>query len=100
MSDEQDVVLYEVQDSVAIITLHRPRYNNVQNSKMTYALDDALYRAVDDDTVKVIVLAGHGKHFSAGHDIGTPGRDVDQRFERRHLWYDVSNKPGGEFVRS
>ncbi len=98
MSDEQDVVLYEVKDAVAIITMHRPRYNNVQNSKMTYALDDALYRAVDDDEVKVIVLAGHGKHFSAGHDIGTPGRDVDQRFERRHLWYDHSNKPGGEFL--
>ena len=98
MSDEQDVVLYEVKDAVAIITMHRPRYNNVQNSKMTYALDDALYRAVDDDQVKVIVLAGHGKHFSAGHDIGTPGRDVDQRFERRHLWYDHSNKPGGEFL--
>lgn len=98
MSDEQDVVLYEVKDAIAIITMHRPRYNNVQNSKMTYALDDALYRAVDDDEVKVIVLAGHGKHFSAGHDIGTPGRDVDQRFERRHLWYDHSNKPGGEFL--
>ncbi len=95
---EEDIVLYETQDQVAIITMHRPRYNNVQNSAMTYALDKALYRAVDDDNIKVIVLAGHGKHFSAGHDIGTPGRDVDQRFERKHLWYDHSNKPGGEFL--
>ena len=53
---------------------------------MTYALDAAFARATDDDEVKVIVLAGNGKHFSAGHDIGTPGRDVDQPFERsRHL---------------
>ena len=95
---ETDIVLYEVQNHIAIITMHRPRYNNVQNSAMTYALDNALYRAVDDDDVKVIVLAGHGKHFSAGHDIGTPGRDVDQRFDRKHLWYDHSNKPGGEFL--
>jgi enoyl-CoA hydratase len=65
---------------------------------MTYALDDAFRRAVDDDTVKVIVLAGAGKHFSAGHDIGTPGRDVSLSFERRHLWYDHVNKPAAEML--
>jgi len=46
--------------------------------------------------VKVIVLAGSGKHFSAGHDIGTPGRDLNKTFERRHLWWDHVNKPGAE----
>jgi enoyl-CoA hydratase len=68
---------------------------------MTYALDAGFRRAVDDDVVKVIVLRGAGKHFSAGHDIGTPGRDIDKPFERRLLWWDHTNKPGGEqyFVR-
>ena len=101
MSDVQiidEVVLYEVQDQIAIVTMNRPEYNNAQNSKMTYALDKALQLACNDDDVKVIVLAGEGKHFSAGHDIGTPGRDVDQSFERTHLWYDHVNKPGGEFL--
>jgi enoyl-CoA hydratase len=32
--------------------------------------------------VGVIVLAGAGKHFSAGHDIGTPERDIDKDFDR------------------
>jgi len=73
--------------------MNRPEYNNAQNSQMTYALDKALQLACNDDDVKVIVLAGEGKHFSAGHDIGTPGRDVDQSFERTHLWYDHVNKP-------
>jgi len=96
--DPAEVVLYESADGVATITLNRPAYHNAQNSKMTYALDAAFRRAADDDAVKVIVLAGSGKHFSAGHDIGTPGRDIDESFERSSLWYDHVNKPGGEFL--
>ena len=36
-----DVVLYEVRDRVAIVTLNRPRYRNAQNAAMTHALDAA-----------------------------------------------------------
>jgi len=93
-----DVVLYEVRGAVAVVTMNRPEYHNAQNSLMTYALDAAFRRACDDDEVKVIVLRGAGKHFSAGHDIGTPGRDVHQTFDRASLWYDHTNKPGGEFL--
>jgi enoyl-CoA hydratase len=95
---EADVVQYEVQGPLALVTMHRPEYHNAQNSRMTYALDAAFRRACDDDAVKVIVLRGAGTHFSAGHDIGTPGRDVNQSFERTSLWYDHVNKPGGEFL--
>ena len=99
VSYETDMpVEYRVEDHVAWVTMNRPDFHNAQNSQMTYALDDAFRRAVDDDDVKVIVLAGNGKHFSAGHDIGTPGRDVNLPFERRLLWPDHSNKPGAEFL--
>ncbi|WP_433606912.1 enoyl-CoA hydratase [Dactylosporangium sp. CA-139114] len=95
MSD--DVVLYRTEGPVAVVTMHRPQYRNAQNSRMTYALDDAFGRAAADDDVKVIVLAGAGEHFSAGHDIGTPGRDIDQSFERRAgLWWDHVGKEGAE----
>ncbi|MBU6257060.1 MAG: enoyl-CoA hydratase [Burkholderiales bacterium] len=96
-----DPVLYEAREGIACVTLNRPQFNNAQNSQMTYALDAALRRAADDDAVRVVVLCGAGRHFSAGHDIGTPGRDVDLPFERRSLWWDHSDKPGGEkyFVR-
>ncbi len=89
-------VLYSVAEGIATLTLNRPTFNNAQNSQMTYALDAAFREAVNDDEVKVIVLRGNGKHFSAGHDIGTPGRDIDKPFERAHLWWDHTNKPGGE----
>jgi enoyl-CoA hydratase len=93
----EPVVLYEVTDAVATVTLNRPRYRNAQNSAMTYALDEAFYTAAADDDVKVIVLRGEGKHFCAGHDIGTPGRDIDTSFERHAgLWWDHVGKPGAE----
>ncbi|HEY1078409.1 MAG TPA: enoyl-CoA hydratase [Fontimonas sp.] len=95
-SQADDVVLYEARDGIASITMTRPAYHNAQNSKMTYALDAAFRRAVDDDAVKVIVLRGAGKNFSAGHDIGTPERDAHLTFEREMLWPDHVGKPGAE----
>ncbi|EXG82409.1 enoyl-CoA hydratase/carnithine racemase [Cryptosporangium arvum DSM 44712] len=83
VEDGEPVVTYEVRGPVAVVTVNRPKYTNAQNSKVTYALDAAFVRAVDDDTVKVIVLAGNGRHFSGGHDIGTPGRDIDEPFQRK-----------------
>lgn len=96
--ETDETVKYTVADGIATVTMSRPDFNNVQNSRMTYALDAAFRRAVDDDMVKVIVLCGEGKHFSAGHDIGTPGRDINKPFERVHLWWDHTNKPGGEYL--
>ncbi|MFD8352308.1 enoyl-CoA hydratase [Streptomyces coelicoflavus] len=90
-------VRYEKQGPVATVTMNRPEYRNAQNSAMTYALDRAFYRAAEDDEVKTVVLAGAGKHFSAGHDIGTPERDAHLPFERRAgLWWDHSDKQGAE----
>ena len=96
--EEQDIVRYEAADGIAWITMNRPEYHNAQNGKMTYLLDDAFKAAVADDEVKVIVLRGEGKHFSAGHDIGTPGRDVHLSQDRVTMWYDHANKEGGEFL--
>ncbi|WAP54918.1 enoyl-CoA hydratase [Streptomyces sp. S465] len=90
-------VRYDKRGPVATVTMNRPEYRNAQNSAMTYALDRAFYRAAEDDEVKAVVLAGAGEHFSAGHDIGSPGRDAHLPFERRAgLWWDHSDKEGAE----
>jgi enoyl-CoA hydratase len=90
-------VLYAERGPVAVVTLNRPRYRNAQNSAMTYAIDAALARAVNDEHIAVIVLAGAGEHFCAGHDIGTPGRDVDTSFGRQAvLWWDHVGRPGAD----
>ena len=96
MAAEQPV-RYERRGQVAVVAMNRPEYRNAQNSAMTYALDDAFYWACADDEVKVIVLAGEGEHFSAGHDIGSPGRDIDVSYPRRAgLWWDHTKHSGGE----
>lgn len=91
------LVRLERQGATAVVTMNRPRYRNAQNSAMTYALDSAFAAAVNDDSVAVIVLAGAGEHFSAGHDIGSPGRDVEKSFERRAvLWWDHVGRSGAD----
>jgi len=94
--DAGRTVLYAAADGIASITMNRPRHANAQNTAMTYALDAAFRRAVDDDAVRVIVLCGAGKHFSAGHDIGTPDQDGQQSFDRVQLWWDHCGKTGAE----
>ena len=96
--ETEEPVLYEVADGVAWITMNRPQFNNAQNGQMTYALDDAFGRAVQDDAVRAIVLAGNGKHFSAGHDIGTPGRDLHHEFDKRLMLAPHTNKPAAELL--
>src|SRR5262249_29135115 len=51
-------------------------------AQMTFALDAAFAAAVRDDAIHVIVLAGAGDHFSAGDDIGSPGRGIPKTFSR------------------
>ncbi len=95
--DVQEPVLYEKRGAVAIITLNRPRYANAQNDHMTYELDRAFLRAGNDDEVGAIVLRGEGKHFSSGHDLGTPSTGfVATDEDRISPWYSPANKQGGE----
>lgn len=96
--ETEEPVRYAVEEGVAWITMNRPQFNNAQNGQMTYALDDAFNRAVQDDAVRCIVLAGEGKHFSAGHDIGTPGRDLHREFDKRLMLPPHTNKPAAELL--
>jgi len=56
--------------AIAQIEMNRPEAGNAQDLAMTYALNAAFMQAAHDDSIKVIVLSGAGKHFSAGHDLG------------------------------
>lgn len=91
-----EFVTYNVVDGVAWVMLNRPQVSNAQNYRLLGQLDAAFRAAVDDDDVKVIVLGGEGKHFSAGHDIGTPEKDSHMPRARATMWWDHSNKGGAE----
>ena len=64
-----DIVKYEQHDAVAVITLHRPEAMNSFNTELRADLLAALQRAEDDESVRVIILTGEGRTFSAGADL-------------------------------
>lgn len=72
-------LLTERTGAVLKITTNRPEVLNAQSRILLEELDDAFNAAVDDKEVRVIVLAGAGKHFSAGHDLGSPQEMEDQK---------------------
>ena len=73
---EIGAVLYEQPcEGVVRIVLNRPEKANAQNLKMLYGLNESLDKAAADDSVRVIIVAAAGKHFSSGH--GPMGGDDD-----------------------
>lgn len=54
---------------VAQVTMARPNVFNAFDETMVGELDEAFNQLIADPTVRVIVLAGEGKHFSAGADL-------------------------------
>ncbi|NWK99119.1 enoyl-CoA hydratase [Sphingobium lactosutens] len=93
--ETDEPILYERRGTTAWIAFNRPSFANSQNGQLLYALDAAFARAVDDAEVRAIVLHGKGKHFSSGHDIGSPGRDADLPVKaRKSLWGDHSQLDG------
>ena len=64
-----DIVKYEQQDSVAVITLNRPDSMNAFTNELRVDLLQALQKAEEDDNVRAVVLTGEGRCFSAGADL-------------------------------
>ncbi|MGD2067247.1 MAG: enoyl-CoA hydratase/isomerase family protein [Gemmatimonadota bacterium] len=70
MSDQKELVHYEVKDRIALLTLDDPPANTY-TYEMMQDLDRQILRARMDDDAEVIVLVGAGERFfSAGADIG------------------------------
>jgi enoyl-CoA hydratase len=69
-ADHFSTILIDTPDpGVARIRLNRPDKANAQSARLLAELDRALHDAARDETVKVIVLAAEGRHFSSGHDL-------------------------------
>jgi len=64
-----DVVLYEVADGVATITLNRPGQRNAVNAELGQALNEALVRAAKDPSIRALIITGAGEGFCAGADF-------------------------------
>ncbi|MES1989849.1 MAG: enoyl-CoA hydratase [Pseudomonadota bacterium] len=68
MSRYEDIT-YEVKGRTGLITLNRPDKLNAWTVAMEKSIKRALHDAVEDDTVRVIVITGAGRGFCAGADM-------------------------------
>ncbi|WP_298282317.1 enoyl-CoA hydratase [Novosphingobium sp.] len=72
-TQKYETVLIEYPtDHVARVVLNRPKQRNAQNTQLLYELNLAFNDIAKDDNIKVVILAGMGDHFSAGHDLHQP----------------------------
>jgi enoyl-CoA hydratase len=68
---KENVVLYEVEGSVALIMINRPERRNSIDPESVRRIAEALEAAESDSEVKVVVLTGAGdRAFCAGADLG------------------------------
>src|SRR5687768_13258922 len=66
---EQPILLREDRDGICTLTMNRPQQLNLLTSEMLAALQDAFDEISANKSIRVVVLAGAGKGFCAGHDL-------------------------------
>ncbi len=98
-----DLVLWEKAGRLGYITLNRPEKLNALNPALLRALDQRLEEAKDDDDVRVLIIRGAGRSFSAGFDLSpdaperTAQRDIVDERDRLQantdLWLKIWDHP-------
>jgi len=94
MTDEK-TVLYKEEGAVALISLNRPAQMNASNKALRNDLRDAMTRAENSIAVRVVVLTGEGRGFSAGADL-TEGFNEDHTTISQHILKDY--KPLVDYI--
>ncbi len=65
-----EIVLYQVDNGVATITLNRPSSLNAFNDDLIQETADAFKQAGRAKEVRCVVITGNGRAFSSGQDLG------------------------------
>ena len=73
-------VIRSDQQGVATLTLNRPQQFNSLSQAMIAALKEQIDAIARDSTVRVVVMAGAGKAFCAGHDLKEMRANHDKAF--------------------
>ncbi len=64
-----DFITFDRNDAIAILRLNRPDNLNSWNLQMREELRDAIKACVENDALRVLVITGTGRAFSAGEDV-------------------------------
>jgi enoyl-CoA hydratase len=79
-------IIYEKKDSIAQITLNRPKALNAINRTMFMEIGQALDDAEQDDCVRVVVLKGAGRAFCAGVDLKFASEELKTLQDQQDLF--------------
>ncbi|MFZ1827847.1 MAG: enoyl-CoA hydratase [Candidatus Competibacteraceae bacterium] len=79
---EDHLVLRQDEAGIATLTLNRPKQYNALSQAMLGALQAALDAVATDTTVRVVVIAGNGPAFCAGHDLKEMRNQTDRAFHQ------------------
>ena len=74
------LVLRHDADGVARLTLNRPAARNALSLALMAEFQSALDAVAEDETVKLVVIAGSGPGFCAGHDLKDLRANRDRAF--------------------
>lgn len=98
-----DLVTVDVDGHVLLVGVNRPDKYNAFNLETIDAFAQAYERLGNDDDIRVGVVYGHGKHFSAGLDLAEVGAKVqaegpgalrgDAQYDPYGLWGPPVDKP-------
>ena len=80
MADNHDEVLVERDGGIAWVTLNRPDKLNAMNTALLHRLGEVIDELGADDRVRVLIVRGAGRAFSAGYDLN---RDESEIAEER-----------------
>jgi enoyl-CoA hydratase/carnithine racemase len=75
---EYSNILLEKRDQIGTITLNRPEKLNSINLEMKKELYHALKELEEDDSIRIVIMTGAGKSFSAGHDNKSPVSEMPE----------------------
>lgn len=87
-------ILYEQIGPVVRISHNRPEKRNAESERLLAELDDALLRSAADDTVRVVIIAGTGDHFSAGHDLNDGMKNRGDYTPEQHWVWELEHYYG------
>jgi enoyl-CoA hydratase/carnithine racemase len=68
-TEAQDLILDEIQDGVAILTLNNPRRRNAVSSQLLARLKEKLDAVAVNEEVRVVIIRAEGPVYSSGHDL-------------------------------
>src|SRR5271163_138866 len=75
---EENILLMEKRDGVGTLTLNRPEKLNALNDELDFKMKDALKEMEKDSSIKVVIITGAGRGFSAGADLHSRSISFEQ----------------------